>query len=511
MSRWGKVIWLLCGLAFVILAATRFILGGWMPFMWMPFFIFITSFVVAVFIDIKFYLEFLTMRTTKHGMNMGAMIVLAVALIVAVNILGVLKNKTWDLTEEKLNSLSSQSETVIDGLKGPVVFYVFYRGAKDKKARDSVKASLDVYRQYSGKVKVRAVNAYVDNVMAEKYLKGLNNADRIVLFVEYAGKKARVEFPFTEESITSGLIKASRQKATKVYFLTGHGERDLKSEENEGLTLFKKALQDSSFEVESLSLIEKENIPQDAEALAIVGAKMQFLDVELQKVIAYVRSGGKLFLAVDPGQRHQLANLTKSFGIEFRNNYIVSDHFQIQGRGRGSAIGVMYDTSNEITKSFRSGQVLTVFDIASEVVKSSGAPSDIQYSELVRTHPSSYTVGDIGTKLPNVQRRLVNLAIAARGKWSKEEEKESAVVVFGDSDFISNKSLLVGMNRDLALNAMADLVGEKDLVSIRPKQAKGTKLQLTTTTKSVVVLAGALIPILLLILGGFFWYRRRST
>ena len=64
---------------------------------------------LAVFKDARFYLEFLTMRTTKHGMNMGALILMAVVALVSINFLAVRYEKKFDWTSERLNSLSDQS------------------------------------------------------------------------------------------------------------------------------------------------------------------------------------------------------------------------------------------------------------------------------------------------------------------------------------------------------------------------------------------------------------------
>ena len=63
----------------------------------------------------------------------------------------------------------------------------------------------------------------------------------------------------------------------------------------------------------------------------------------------------------------------------------------------------------------------------------------------------------------------------------------------------------------MALNTMAYLARESDLISIRPKDPVGTKLIMTTTQKGVVVVAGISLPLVLLIFSGVFWYRRRNA
>ncbi len=89
----------------------------------------------AVFKDFALYRDFLTMRTTKHGMSMGLTIVLAVVSLVCINFLANRHNKTWDVTQEKLNSLSDQSVKVAKSLQSDLEVKVFYKGGAAQEER----------------------------------------------------------------------------------------------------------------------------------------------------------------------------------------------------------------------------------------------------------------------------------------------------------------------------------------------------------------------------------------
>ena len=89
MSKWAKILWLISGVSLAGLVIARYILGGWTTdWLFVPLAMFAVTAVGALIIDYKFYLEFFTLRTTKHGMNMGVLILLVVALLVSVNFLG---------------------------------------------------------------------------------------------------------------------------------------------------------------------------------------------------------------------------------------------------------------------------------------------------------------------------------------------------------------------------------------------------------------------------------------
>ena len=104
----------------------------------------------------------------------------------------------------------------------------------------------------------------------------------------------------------------------------------------------------------------------------------------------------------------------------------------------------------------------------------------------------------------------VSLAVDATGKMD-DKSQEFEAVVFGDSDFLSNHSLMVGVNRDLGLNSFAKLANEKDLLSIRPKMPKGTMIILTGFAKLCIVVAALTLPVFLLATAGVVWFRRRGA
>ena len=527
MSRWGMVSLLISGLSVAVMVATRYILGGWVDFLYIPLALFAVGLIVPIFTDFKTLVEFLTLRTTKHGMNMGAMILLMIVILVSVNFLSVRYEKTFDFTEEKINSLAEQTTDLLDNLEQDITVKVFYRGAEAKAQKAQIEQALELYKENSSQVRVRYFDIYVDNAEAQKYLNDIpdSKSGAMFAFVEYGPKKTRVQQPWQEEQITSAMIKATREKSKKIYFLQGHNERDLESSDAEGIASLKQELLDSSYKVDTLSLVANPAIPDDADIVAIVGPERPFLQEEVALLRDFARQGGDILLAVDPGMKHNLALLTKTFGIEFKNNYVFSPISRMLGRGL-VAIGNEYSSASSITKKFPSA--MTVFDLASEVIKAPGASKDaLDFKELVKTTPDSFSVTSLQQSQQPKEQRPHVMGIAVKGKLpasldSKQEgesasegsspsTEEFSAVIFGDSDFLTNKSIIHGLNRDLALNTVAYLAQEADLISIRPKKLKNTTLMLTRNDSLFVVVACILLPLLLLVLSGVIWFKRRHA
>ncbi len=76
----------------------------------------------------------------------------------------------------------------------------------------------------------------------------------------------------------------------------GHGEKDPSLEGDQGLSEFKRALEEASFKVETLNLIEKKAVPTDASAVAVIGPSVAFLDEEIKWLRDYAAPAGVCLL-----------------------------------------------------------------------------------------------------------------------------------------------------------------------------------------------------------------------
>ncbi|MEO0337343.1 MAG: hypothetical protein AAF202_13185, partial [Pseudomonadota bacterium] len=119
------------------------------------------------------------------------------------------------------------------------------------------------------------------------------------------------------------------------------------------------------------------------------------------------------------------------------------------------------------------------------------------------------------------EQKAFSVAVSSVGKYKRVNpkatqgesagQKEFAAVVFGDSDFLTNQGIIHGLNRDLALNSFLFLADEKDIISIRPRQMKGTKIELTTSAQRGVILGGLALPLSMFVLSSVIWFRRRGS
>ena len=175
-------------------------------------------------------------------------------------------------------------------------------------------------------------------------------------FIEYKGRKVQVLAPFNEEKITSAIIQTTRRGERSVYFLSGHGERDLFGV----LSSLREALTQSSFQVKTLNFIKDGFlIPSDAAALLIVGPNRLLLPQEIKTLEQFLQNGGRMLLALDPNRGgyarkktispaqkaggHSFSELLSPFGIDYTGHYLASRIPAIMGLGPLAVLGLHFD------------------------------------------------------------------------------------------------------------------------------------------------------------------------
>jgi ABC-type uncharacterized transport system involved in gliding motility auxiliary subunit len=525
MSFWGKVLLGLSAFCLIILLSTRYVLGGWLDWMWVPLGAFAAAAVAALAVDYRSVVDFFTMRTTRHGLNMGTLILLTLVGLGVVNFMAARYDKTWDMTAEGLNSLSEQSLDLLRKLDEELTIKVFYRGQQDMPARQQVKPLLQMFADASHRVRIDYVDAYRNPGEARSYFQDSNveAQARMQLFLVYKGRRIPIDGGgpegLAEDVVTKALVSATRSGARKILFVEGHGEPSINAPPSDrlSLSLLRDALTDLSFEVDSINLMTAD-IPEKVDVLAIAGPKTQFAENEMAKIKAYLARGGQLFLALDPGMRHNMGEFARRLGVEFHNNYIIDPADPV---GAGFVVDVVYDTNNDWTKNFTGKQAL--FHLMSEVSKVAVADPELKVTEVMRSSAGSVVISELRDQQVSGPRQSRPAAVTSSGVFKPLKDDKIAPVaegakppeftalIVGDSDFLRNEFFNQLFNRDLSVNAFAFLTRDTELISIRPKRPQTTSIRMTRQQRLAVVGGAILLPIAIFGFGLVTWFRRRGA
>jgi len=514
MKKLGFISFLISGLSLACLFVLRLLLGGWVAYLWVPLVLFMASLAAGFWCFRGLYKEFFGLKTTKEGLSMGAVIALVLILLVGVNFLGARKYKTFDFSNSKVNSLSDQTKKLLQNLKSDVSVIFFYKDGSEGLAdtRRSFQDLIQKYQDESSKVKLQFVEVNQNPKLAESY--GVTKGSGVV-FLEYQGRKARIE-KVDEQELTGAMVKVTREKDKKVFYLIGHHERDFEdSKEATGLSLFKKLLESNRYEVGALDLNQTPEVPTDADLLIIAGPEQALVDHEIQAIEKYLSRGGSVIMALQGKDNSGLSQILKKVGLSYQQKIVV----QVMDTPLGRAINPTstpisdFSATNPITKPFGKSEFV-LMRLPSYLEKSSTVPTGITIDEFLKTDSKALAYADSGFEGKS-QPGPFTVGDMVKGDYTQSLNTDAKtipfqMVVFSDVDFLSNQMLYKNLNRDLALNTVASLVKENDIISISPKEVDVTKLTLTPTQFYIFIFGFIIpLPLILLIFSGVLWYRRR--
>lgn len=471
----------------------------------------------------------ISVKTLRFGAYSTGMVVVAVAVAVVVNvILGELPT-TWtnlDVTSEKLYSLTDQTKDYLDTIQEDVTIYVIV-------AEDSQDATLGQtlkkYDDYSKHIKVEYVDPSVNPRFYKDYTDSINMNSLIVVsdkrnkVVDYAdiyetsydynystgGYSANTTGYDGEGQITSALDYVLSDHMPKVYMTEGHGEYTFGA-------AFTDALKKENVDYETINLMDKEGVPEDAACLIINGATSDFSSDDTQSVLDYLNAGGNVILVTSYTEEDtpNLDRITDYMGLDIEEGLVVEKNKANYYRNP------YYILPNQIASSYTSGlynqyyifapyvQGITIRDTAAEGYTYNAflTTSDQSFSKLNLENTQTYEKeeGDIDGPFA--------VGVAAQ-KSLGEDDRNATLVVYGCGEIFTDEasSMVSGANRILFTNTVSGFVNHEVSVSIPVKSYDVSSL---TVPQSMVMMIGLITVILLpfgcLVAGFVIWFRRRK-
>ena len=463
-------------------------------------------------------------RAGKYGTSAVLSTALAIALLALLAFLGARYHQRWDWTEAKTHSLTDQTVKVLAGLEQPVTVTALF-------AQIAATEAKDLLERYSASAPEKFQVEYVDPQAQPGRLAELGiEAGRLeggLLHVALGAESVDVK-DLTEVALTQAIVKLTRQEQKKVYFLDGHNERSVdgeKAAEGDGMKGAAEALRNENYQVETLLLAATGEVPEDADVLIAGGPTRPLHESEHAALTRYLERGGALLVLIDPRAGTDLGTDLATWGVELGDDVIVD---RMQGLfGRPTTPFAAEYGDHEITRELGDA---TMFHVARSVQPTASAAGAL--APIVRTGEASWAERDLERLLTKGEAEFtegadlkgpVSLAVAgsvqlgeappppAEGE-APAEPKTARLVVLGDSDFASNQLIAEFRNRDLFVNAVNWLLGDVEAISVRPGQARASRLQLSSEQfLEIRYLALFVMPEGIALLGVIAWWQRRRA
>lgn len=466
-------------------------------------------------------------RGVRYGSIAASSVLVLLAILVGVNWISSRQNKRWDLTAAQQFELSAQTKQILGKLTKPLSIKVFYG---NQVSADQFRDRLAELQYISKQISVEYIDADKDPLQAKA--SGIEQYGTILFGYDGRTEKATSS---DEAAIANALKKLTEGKAKKVYLVQGHGEHDTAgTDQNTSYSAIQTALQSDNFEVAKLTLAQQSKVPDDATMVIIAGPKTDFLQTEMDALRGFLRRGGKLFMLLDPPDKADappLANLiglAKEWGIDVGNDLILDPVGQQMAGSAGAPVAM--PVQHPITDKFG---YLTAFPLARSVTPIQGGTNGKVAQKLLETSPQSWAKADFKPLLSPTQGQPAKptrdldkgdkpgpVSIAAAASAAAPDapppvtpdapKQESRVVVVGDSDFVSNRAINFGGNKDLFLNMGNWLAQQENLIAIRSRDPEDRRLTMTQDQSDrVFYITVLIIPALLFFNGAWIWWKRR--
>ena len=457
----------------------------------------------------------------KGGSYSLVLIAIVLAISVAVNILVSALPTSWtkyDISASKLYSITSNTKVVVNALTQDVTIYWIVQSGQEDQIIENL---LGKYESLSDHIQVVKRNPDVYPTFAQQYTDETVQNNSLVVecgeksrFIPYSDLYLQgtdlYSYTYTtsfdgEGAITSAIDYVVSEELPQLYLLEGHGESELPA-------TFSEQMEKENMELNSLSLLTVDEIPEDADCLILYAPTSDISQAEKDILADYVSTGGKLLVAAGPveeGSLDNLYSLLADYGVEAAEGIVVEgdrEHFVLQW----PFVLIPDLVSHEITDALIEENYHPNMPLAQGLTVS-GSSSNGTVTELLTTSSASFSK-IAGYDLSTYEKEEGDLDGPFTLAVAIEDNGGGEIVWFSSSAFLEDQynAYSSGANVDLGMNALSSLIGGSESMSIRSKSLNYNYLTISASTASVlkVVMIGV-FPLLYLGVGIFVIVRRR--
>ncbi|MFQ5398903.1 MAG: GldG family protein [Anaerolineae bacterium] len=431
------------------------------------------------------------------------------------------QNSDWRFDATETNDFTPLLETIqlLEQLDEPVHVIGFY-SLQTSFQQENAQERLESLQAYTDKLTFEFQDPNENPLLAQKYELTF---DGTLVFIKGQGNNEVFSkiTSINDTDIHTALLQVINPTQKKLYFITGHGERDIDDFGPDGLGTAVRFNRDAGFEIETLNLFVTGAVPDDATAVALVGQQSPMTPEEVAAIRTYLQQGGSVLIARDTlnseaqvqAESDDLAQmLREDWGITLRQDVIIEQVLAQAGQTFGfSFLGAEYGASPITGDDLdRFG---TVFDVARSIATEPIA--GVTTVNLISTSNQAWGETDFirlaneGFAEPDGNDATGPLAI---GVSAENAITGARLVVLGDADFMANGLVLSGGNNLLVSNAFNWLANDEVSANLTPRETVNRQVIISQSQLGLLqLLSICLGPGLMALIGIAVWYSRRQT
>lgn len=407
-----------------------------------------------------------------------------------------------DWTASGRNTLSPASRELLARMPGRIHVRAFV--SDDRRMREAVRQLVGRYRRAHARVDLQFINPDREPRESERF--GIRQEGELVL--EYEDRRENVQ-GLSEAVVSNALARLARAGERWLAFTTGHGEREFLGNARSDLGQFAQHLKSLGYTLQPLDPATLRVVPDNV-AVLVVQQPREALSAAAQAVLVkHLDQGGNLLWLADPDGTTPPA-LAQRLGVDPEPGMLVDPSSRLNGQSTPEFIPVPGYASHPVTDGM---DRLSAFPTATSLAWE--APEGWQAKGIAATGMRAWRETadldqpvrfDEGSDAAGPLDLAVALERPRPGGGGLQR-----VLVFGDTDFLSNAYLGLAANRDLGSNAVNWLSEDDALVNVPVVLAADLDFAPTQAARAVIaLLAPVALPVGLLVLGLARWRRRRN-
>lgn len=428
----------------------------------------------------------------------------------------------YDMTKNKLYSLSEQSYKVMDKLSKDINIISFYKPGSENQGIAEI---LNKYHDKTKKITLKYIDPSTNPQIAKKYSSTANAITTGSIVVESGSKfkvineselynttqdqttgQTSVQSLAVEQKITGAIMYVVNDKNSVVYNLQGHNEQALATEVTQDLS-------NQNFTVKTLNLLLGDWKPESGDMLLVSSPSADITKGELTKLKDFFSKGGHGIFLMDL-QKTKFPNfddLMSTFGIQIEQSVILEGDAQHIYQNPAYLVPKM--DSHDIVNPMVSAKLPILFPVAQPIQGLKVKKSSLKIEPLLTTTDKSWGKKNLNSSGTEKEAGDIDgpfdVAVAITDTQGTSSAK---IVVFSSSGFLNSQisSLTGGGNLDLFMNSMNWVQDLKENISITPKDLTSEGLKITQAqTLGYSAMVVIVIPAIVIIAGIVVWLRRR--
>lgn len=454
----------------------------------------------------------------------STVIVISTALVVLLNVLVLelpSKYTTFDVTTNKLYSLTDETQTMVKALDEDINIYVL---VNEEQADELLATTLQTYEDLNSHIKVSYVDPAVNPKFFTQYTSASVTYNSIIVEgsrrskvidysniyeseIDYSTYTSTVTGYDGEGQLTSAISYVTTDDMPKIYMLEGHGEASLDAS-------FLSVVEKENVDYETINLLNYDEVPKDAMCIVINAPSEDLSDDDTEKMLDYMKDGGNVLL-ISGYTGRELSNfnsLLDFYGVSVSRGLIIEgdkDYYY----GRNPFYLLPDITYDDITASaYNSGSYVFVPEAQGLTVSER---EDTEATTLLSSSNDSYVRDDIsGSESYEKQEGDIDGPFAIGVKCVKTLGEGSSTAIIYSSQYLFTEgadSMVAGTNSKLFSGSLGSLVSHESSISIPIKSYEVSYLILTENQIILLsLLTVIVIPFAFLISGFVIWFRRRK-